>query len=127
MSRTFQVRMEILVSDRRPDFIKTHIKQWVETNSDLRVIFGDYYLYSVDFDSLDNLVELDHPLNVPSWELKTGFLQWLLCLYNSEEDIVLWNPLTGTYHKLPVSNVELSWRVCDLPVYLNTLLGITRC
>lgn len=83
MSRTFQVRMEILVSDRRPDFIKTHIKQWVETNSDLRVIFGDYYLYSVDFDSLDNLVELDHPLNVPSWELKTGFLQWLLCLYNS--------------------------------------------
>lgn len=90
-----------------PDFIKLHLKRSIETNTNLSIILRDAYLYSVDFDSLDSAIELDHPLRSPDYGVDLlGSCNGLLCLSNSEETVVLWNPSTRKHHLSPVAEIE---------------------
>jgi F-box interacting protein len=89
------------------DFIKSHLKRSIDTKTHLSLILRDSYLYSLDFDSLDNLVELDHPLKSEEFGTEVlGSCDGLLCLYNGEEEIAIWNPSTRKYRKLPVEEIE---------------------
>lgn len=51
-----------------------------------------------------------------------GSCDGLLCLYNSEEDIVLWNPSTRRHQKLPISAIEFpgdssAFTICEKIIY----------
>ncbi|XP_059645948.1 F-box protein CPR1-like [Cornus florida] len=90
-----------------PVFIKSHLNRSIETNDNLSIILRDCYLYSIDFNSLDRAIELDHPLKSNSCGTEVlGSFHGLLCLSNSEEEIVLWNPSTRKHRKLPVAPIE---------------------
>uniref|UniRef100_A0A2N9F4C0 F-box domain-containing protein n=1 Tax=Fagus sylvatica TaxID=28930 RepID=A0A2N9F4C0_FAGSY len=102
------------------EFIKLHLKQSLKTNTNRSLLLIDCYLYSSDFDSLDRAIELDHPLKTPQIGTEIlGSCNGLLCLYNSGEDAVLWNPSTRKYKKLPVSMMEVPHdvRVCRSVTY----------
>ncbi|XP_065861956.1 F-box protein CPR1-like [Euphorbia lathyris] len=104
-----------------PNFIKTHSKISMETNSNLGVIFSDLQhdsLYSVSFDSFDRVVELDYPLkiDVSSYDpidifsihnIKiVGSCNGLLCFSNSVGRVALINPATRKYQILPFLPLE---------------------
>lgn len=89
------------------DFIKSHLKRSIDTKTHLSLILRDSYLYSLDLDSLDHAVELDHPLKSRDFGTEVlGSCDGLVCLYNGEEDIAIWNPSTRRYRKLPVEEIE---------------------
>ncbi|GMY35337.1 F-box protein CPR1 [Fagus crenata] len=71
--------------------------------------------------SLDRAIELDHPLKTPHLGTEIlGSCNDLLCLYNGEEDVVLWNPSTRKYKKLPVTIMEFQhdgFCVCQFVIY----------
>ncbi|XP_059645935.1 F-box protein CPR1-like [Cornus florida] len=50
-----------------PSFIKSHLNRSIETKTNRSIICRDCDLYSIDFDSLDHAVELDHPLKKSRW------------------------------------------------------------
>ncbi len=104
-----------------PEFIKLHLKQSLKTNTNRSLILRGGYLYSTDFDSLDRAIELDHPLKTPHLGTEIlGSCNGLLCLYNGEEDVVLWNPSTRKYKKLPVTIMEFphdGFCVCQFVIY----------
>ncbi|KAA8516859.1 hypothetical protein F0562_017323 [Nyssa sinensis] len=104
-----------------PDFVKFHLKRSIETKSNLSLILRYCYLYSVDLESLDNAVELDHPLKSDNYGTEVlGSCNGLLCLANSKEDIVLWNPSIRKHRKLPVTPIEFPPRefcFCQFIVY----------
>ncbi|CAK9144102.1 unnamed protein product [Ilex paraguariensis] len=89
-----------------------HVNQSIETNSNLNLILRDSPPYSVDFDSLDNVAtakELNHPLKCDEFGTEVlGSCNGLLCLSNTEEDIVLWNLKTRKSWKLPIAPIEFS-------------------
>ncbi|KAA8516862.1 hypothetical protein F0562_017320 [Nyssa sinensis] len=89
------------------DFVKFHLKRSIETKSNLSLILRYCYLYSVDLESLDNAVEVDHPLKCDNYETQVlGSCNGLLCLSNSEVDIVVWNPSIRKHRKLPLMQIE---------------------
>ncbi|GFZ07084.1 hypothetical protein Acr_19g0000210 [Actinidia rufa] len=105
----FQARLQIMAhSNGIPDFIKTHLNRSTQTKTNLSLILSDTIeprLYSLGLDSLERAIELNPPLKknrTRVWGSSNG----LLCLANAAHDVVLWNPLTKRYHKLPVSPVE---------------------
>ncbi|KAA8516864.1 hypothetical protein F0562_017318 [Nyssa sinensis] len=104
-----------------PDFVKFHLKRSIETKSNLSLILRCWNLYSVDLESLDNALELDHPLKSDNYVTEVlGSCNGLLCLANSEEDIVLWNPSIRKHRKLPVMPIELpppEFCFCQFIVY----------
>ncbi|CDP17261.1 unnamed protein product [Coffea canephora] len=96
-----------------PEFIRLHIAQSLETRSHHSVILRHSYLHSADFESLNRtnraiFEELNHPLKTPDYKTEIlGSCNGLLCLMNTEEDIILWNPSTRRYQKLPLTETEL--------------------
>ncbi|KAH7837953.1 hypothetical protein Vadar_020035 [Vaccinium darrowii] len=89
------------------DFIKSHLKQSIETKNYLSFILGQHSLHSVDLASLDNAVELDHALISRVYGTEVlGSCDGLICLYNCQEDMAIWNPSTRRYHKLPVLEID---------------------
>ncbi|PSS29074.1 F-box protein [Actinidia chinensis var. chinensis] len=91
-----------------PDFIKTHLSRSIQTQTDLSLILSDTIeprLHSLCLDSLDRAIELNPPLRKNRTQV-WGSSNGLLCLANAAHDVVLWNPWTKKYHKLPVSPVE---------------------
>ncbi|PSS24777.1 F-box protein [Actinidia chinensis var. chinensis] len=89
------------------DFIKSHLQRSITTKNHLSLIVRDCYLYSVDFDSLDNAVELDHPLKCDDFGTEVlGSCDGLVCLYNGEDNVAIWNPSTRRYQKLPETEIE---------------------
>ncbi|XP_059670779.1 F-box protein CPR1-like [Cornus florida] len=100
-----------------PHFIKSHLNRSIETNTNRRLIFSDFDLFSIDLDSPDDdWLALDHPLKNEEATIVIGSCDGLLCLCESWKDITLWNPSTRKHHKLPVTPIEFSrkgWRSDD--------------
>ncbi|KAE7995274.1 hypothetical protein FH972_000092 [Carpinus fangiana] len=90
-----------------PDFIKIHLSHSLATNSNLSLLLKNWYLYSVELDSLRTATELNPPLNV-IWGVTDvfGSCNGLVAVCNSEEEIALWNPSTRKHQILPVMPVE---------------------
>jgi F-box interacting protein len=90
-----------------PDFIKLHLSHSLATKSNLSLVLRNWYLYSVEFDSLRTATEINPPLNV-IWGITDvfGSCNGLVAVCNSEEEIVLWNPSTRKHQRLPTMPVE---------------------
>ncbi|KAM1456275.1 hypothetical protein ACFX13_005410 [Malus domestica] len=84
-------------------FVHLHLTQSAESKSHLSLILKrDSDLYCISFDSLNDAVELNHPLMCYSNRIRVlGSCNGLLCLCNVAEDIALWNPSTKKYRILP--------------------------
>ncbi|KAI8000265.1 F-box protein CPR1 [Camellia lanceoleosa] len=90
-----------------PDFIRLHLNRSIKTKSNLSLILRDCYISSVNFNSLDNVIELDHPLKCPEFGTEVlGSCDGLICLYNGEEDVCIWNPSTRKHRNLPSTPIE---------------------
>ncbi|XP_058196896.1 F-box protein CPR1 [Rhododendron vialii] len=91
------------------DFIRSHLKLSDETRNHLSLILWSRSLYSVDFASLDNAVELDHPLISRDNRTEVlGSSDGLICLINCPDmgPMAIWNPSTRRCHKLPILELE---------------------
>lgn len=71
---------DCLVDD--PDFAKLHLDHSLTTNTNLKLFLDnclehDDKAYSVDFDSLNNLVQFPRPLTAETKNI--WFLQWFTC------------------------------------------------
>ncbi|KAK2984010.1 hypothetical protein RJ640_024224 [Escallonia rubra] len=100
-----------------PHFIKLHLSHSKESNNSTTIILRDSYLYSVQFDSLDNATELSHPLK--STQVGTevlGSCNGLLCLFNTRNTNILWSPSTRKYQKLPATRI-VGMGICQYVVY----------
>ncbi|KAG5565004.1 hypothetical protein RHGRI_001020 [Rhododendron griersonianum] len=98
-----------------PDFVKSHLKRSTHTRNHLNLILWDYdnsISSSVNFDSLDNAVELDYPLGSSYWPTRiVGSCDGLIGLRNREDGILaIWNPSTRRCQELPYTKT-------DYPVY----------
>ncbi|XP_043693042.1 F-box protein CPR1-like [Telopea speciosissima] len=96
-----------LITD--PAFVKMHLNRSLACNSNLSLIFKYPNLLSMDLDVCEQqkAVELDHPLKSPNNGTKVvGSCNGLLCLFNSDKDICLWNPSTKRHQKLPITPIE---------------------
>lgn len=84
-------------------FKNLHLHQSIETKSNLNLILRkDTDLYYIDFDSLNDAVELTHPLMCYSNRIRVlGSCNGLLCICNVAEDIALWSPWIKKYRILP--------------------------
>ncbi|PRQ28282.1 putative F-box domain, galactose oxidase, beta-propeller, F-box associated interaction [Rosa chinensis] len=84
-------------------FKNLHLLHSTETKSNLTLILRkDSDLYCVDFDSLNDAVELNHPLMCYSNRIRVlGSCNGLLCICNVAEDIALWSPWIKKYRILP--------------------------
>ncbi|KAA8516857.1 hypothetical protein F0562_017325 [Nyssa sinensis] len=102
------------------NFMKSHLKRSIETKNNMSLILDDEdQLYSIDFESFDKAVKLDHPLKNEIFQTEVlGSCNGLLCLSNTEEDIVLWNPSIRKHRKLPFTPIEFrSGFYCQFIVY----------
>ncbi|XP_062013597.1 F-box protein CPR1-like [Rosa rugosa] len=84
-------------------FKNLHLLHSTQTKSNLTLILRkDSDLYCVDFDSLNDAVELNHPLMCYSNRIRVlGSCNGLLCICNVAEDIALWSPWIKKYRILP--------------------------
>ncbi|KAM7528800.1 hypothetical protein LguiB_032210 [Lonicera macranthoides] len=94
------------------DFIKLHLTRATETNINCSIIIRECCsLYSINFNSFNNAIRLNPPLNLhDQTKMGTrliGSCNGLLCLTNTEKYIFLWNPSTRTYRRSPVSRILL--------------------
>ncbi|XP_054778733.1 F-box protein CPR1-like [Prosopis cineraria] len=90
------------------DFIFSHLHKSLETSSNSLVIFRQNSdLYAVNFDTLDEAVEVVHPIMCYGNRIKVlGSCNGLLCICNVAEDIALWNPSIRKHRILPLLPVE---------------------
>ncbi|CAI0440182.1 unnamed protein product [Linum tenue] len=88
------------------DFIRLHLSDSLRAKSHHSLILRDWHLYTVDFDSLDAAVGLEHPLSVGGGTEALGSVNGLVALRNSERDLAIYNIATRKVRKLPVSEVE---------------------
>ncbi|KAF5728860.1 F-box protein CPR30-like [Tripterygium wilfordii] len=103
-----------------PDFIKRHIEHSIETSSNLSIVVGSNLL-SIDFDGLNNPIELDPPLICYNHKIKVfGSCNGLLCIRNVVDHIALWNPSTRKHVVLPPLSLDLRRYsgTCDCTVYV---------
>ncbi|XP_061339788.1 F-box protein CPR1-like [Gastrolobium bilobum] len=84
-------------------FIFSHLNKSIESNSNIKIIIRKHSdLYQIELDSLEKVVELNHPLMCYSNRIKVlGSCNGLLCLCNIAEDIVMWNPSIRKHRILP--------------------------
>ncbi|KAL6197844.1 hypothetical protein ACLB2K_027637 [Fragaria x ananassa] len=84
-------------------FRNLHLLHSTHTKSNLNLILRkESDLYCVDFDSLNDAVELTHPLMCYSNRIRVlGSCNGLLCICNVAEDIALWSPWIRKYRILP--------------------------
>lgn len=106
------------------EFAKLHLNRSIQTRANLGLILRDEHLHAVDFDSLDGTVQAVelhyHPLRCQDYSTKVwGSCNGIICLSNSFDSVVLWNPSTRKYRKLPDSSVELEekWRYYENRIY----------
>ncbi|XP_059643589.1 F-box protein CPR1-like isoform X2 [Cornus florida] len=105
-----------------PIFIKSHLNRSIETKTNRSIICRDCDLYSIDFDSLDHAILLDHPLKKIHGGEVMGSCDGLVGLCNNlyeEDGIFLWNPATRKHQKLPVTPIEFPGGsgICEFIVY----------
>lgn len=95
-----------------PNFVKLHLNRSIDTKSNQALILREEHLYSVDFDSLDGPVadaaKLDHhPLRCQDYGTEVwGSCNGIVCLSNSLDTVVLWNPSTRRSRRLPYAPIE---------------------
>ncbi|XP_050368402.1 F-box protein CPR1-like [Argentina anserina] len=84
-------------------FKNLHLHHSTQSKSNLTLILRkDSDLFCVDFDSLNDAVELTHPLMCYSNRIRVlGSCNGLLCICNVAEDIALWSPWIRKYRILP--------------------------
>ncbi|KAL7213691.1 hypothetical protein ACSBR2_016256 [Camellia fascicularis] len=108
-----------------PDFIKLHLNRSINTKSHLNLILNDCSLSSVNFDSLDNATKLKSLLKWTDFGIEVlGSCNGLICLYNGEEDVCIWNPSTRKHRKLSVNNPDKS--PFFFTSYQNIIYGFGR-
>ncbi|XP_074321493.1 F-box protein CPR1-like [Silene latifolia] len=112
------------------EFVHVHVKQSLATKTNLHFIVSPsklylrncFYpsteirplLYSADFDSFDNPIDLSHPFkNYKTQVGVIGSCRGLLLLRVDDGHLLLYNPTTQTYNKLPLLPEE----PCDRPVF----------
>ncbi|GKV18742.1 hypothetical protein SLEP1_g29081 [Rubroshorea leprosula] len=90
-----------------PDFTRLHLERSKETRSNLNLILKGLNLYTVDFDTLDVAVPIDHPFSIATGTEAFGSCNGLIGLRNSERFLALFNPSTRKLMKLPTSPIDL--------------------
>ncbi|XP_042477783.1 F-box protein CPR1-like [Macadamia integrifolia] len=100
-----------LITD--PTFVKMHLNRSIEKDTNRSLIFIGSPFKSVDLDAceMQAVEELElPPLKPPKYSYQEtkigGSCNGLLCIYNSVEDMFLWNPSTKRHRKLPFSPTE---------------------
>ncbi|KAK4588571.1 hypothetical protein RGQ29_019541 [Quercus rubra] len=90
-----------------PDFIKLQLRHSLATQTNLHVILKKWYLYMVEYESLQPAIELSAPLKV-IWGITEvfGSCNGLVAVCNSENEMALWNPSTRKSQRLPFEPVE---------------------
>ncbi|XP_062088509.1 F-box protein CPR1-like [Humulus lupulus] len=88
------------------DFIKRHLSHSKETYSNTGLVLNWSELYWVDLDTLNSAVELNHPIDFGGGTEVLGSCNGLLALFNSYDDVALWNPFTKRYRNLPITEIE---------------------
>ncbi|XP_059631104.1 F-box protein CPR1-like [Cornus florida] len=100
-------------------FIKSHLNRSIEassTNLSIILVYGND-IYSMDFDSFDRAIKLNHPLESTHNLKVLGSCNGLLCLSETEDEhIVLWNPWTRKHQKIPVSPIEFPGKLPVGPI-----------
>ncbi|KAK4573826.1 hypothetical protein RGQ29_031680 [Quercus rubra] len=88
-------------------FIKLQLSHSLATQTNLHIILKKWYLYMVEFESLQTAIELIAPLKV-IWGITEvfGSCNCLVAVCNSENEIALWNPSTRKSQRLPFEPVE---------------------
>ncbi|EXB41582.1 F-box protein [Morus notabilis] len=89
------------------DFIMMHLKNSVETGSNLGVVIRYCDLYWVDLDSLDSAVKLRNPIARPGDGTEVlGSCHGLLALLNVNNELAIWNPSTRRYRRIADTEFE---------------------
>ncbi|KAF5749395.1 putative F-box and associated interaction domains-containing protein [Tripterygium wilfordii] len=104
-----------------PDFVKLHLQHSLKTGSNHYLMLKSYHLYTVDFDSLNAAMGMDHhPLYTWADSLTEaiGCCNGLVLLRNTEQDMALYNFSTRMYHRLPVEPIATFERVLCDPRYV---------
>lgn len=87
-----------------PQFAGLHLDHTLaQSNPKLRFVFSAPHLSSAEFDTFDRVTELDNPFRSQGFAHVVGACHGLLCLcnYDLHLTILLYNPTTQTYKKLP--------------------------
>lgn len=103
-----------------PEFIRSHLKKSIETKNHRSLILPNKIPCSVDFDSLDSCVELDHhpfksyrDFDIQVW----GSCNGLVCLRNIKDDVLaIWNPSTRKSERFPGIKIDFNgfWGHTDI-------------
>ncbi|GAB2231543.1 hypothetical protein Droror1_Dr00010551 [Drosera rotundifolia] len=97
-----------LISDR--GFVQLHLKRSLETNSRTSIVIGNQSLYSLDLENINSCTEIYNDLGgLMRFPSIVGSCNGLLCLaYNDpKRTLVLYNPYSRMYKKVPPSSNEL--------------------
>ncbi|XP_058198461.1 F-box protein CPR1-like [Rhododendron vialii] len=100
------------------DFIRLHLKLSIETKNNLGLILRNSSFFSVDFDSLDTAVELDHPFQSTGRHRTEifgschGLICLSYCLSNDREDLAIY-PSTRRFQKFSFRNVGFNFMGCS--------------
>ncbi|XWS11849.1 hypothetical protein CRYUN_Cryun37aG0036400 [Craigia yunnanensis] len=116
------------------DFAKFHLHQSLKANTNFKLfldncIESDDKAYSVDFDSLANLVQFPRPFTAEITKYRSrifGSCNGLLAVYHREAGIALWNPSIRKCHYLPALDDDITMDHDTIPGYhydSNTILG----
>ncbi|KAM6601921.1 hypothetical protein CsatA_021530 [Cannabis sativa] len=103
-----------------PDFIKWHLNHSKETYSNAGLVLNWSDIYWVDLDNLNSVVELNHPIDFEGGTEVLGSCNGLLVLFNSYDDVALWNPFTKRYRNLPNTELEFAGKdfcICQYIIY----------
>ncbi|KAJ0016552.1 hypothetical protein Pint_09538 [Pistacia integerrima] len=97
----------------RQDFVKMHLNHSLRTKSNLSLILKGLHLYTMEFDTLDTPLDLNHPLYIGGGTEVIGSSNGLIVLRNSEQDLALYNPSTRKLKRLPVCEIGLPSDSCS--------------
>ncbi|KAK8664202.1 hypothetical protein V6N13_084000 [Hibiscus sabdariffa] len=115
-------------------FATLHLRQSLKTDTNLKLFLdnraeNDVNAYSVDFDSLGNLVEFPRPFTVEITKYRSrviGSCHGLLAVYHREAGIAIWNPSIRKCHYLPPMDEDITTDHDTIPGYDyddGTILG----
>ncbi|PIA31556.1 hypothetical protein AQUCO_04900096v1 [Aquilegia coerulea] len=97
-----------------PYFIKMHLNQTIENNNNTILLrTHQSKLYSIELDDNDQAIEIDYPtIEIKDYPDKAiydtrscfnvaGSCNGLLCIWNIDRDVFIWNPSTKEFKILP--------------------------
>ncbi|KAH9619774.1 hypothetical protein KSS87_016759 [Heliosperma pusillum] len=90
-------------------FVNLHLQRSLATKTNLHFVVRTPMLHLTDFDTFENILELDYPFKHPEHGGVdvVGTCNGLLCLLESEYfQLIIYNPTTQTYRLLPWLPIE---------------------